>query len=609
MPDAWGVDDGYEDTHGQWHETPRATKRALRVAMGDLADRGDPPPPNQPVWFVRQGSAPAIERGAVLLLEDGTELEAADALPHDLPLGYHDLQPDGGAPNTRLIVTPDRCHPARRRMWGWSAQLYACRSEASWGMGDLADLRRLARWSGEHGAGVLAINPLHAALPVAHQEPSPYFPSSRRYRNPLYVRIEEAAGFDPSVPLLAEAAAAGRALNAVRSIDRDEVYRLKMAALSHIWAKRSRGGERGSVVASGADDRDVATYAVFCTLAEHHGCGWRGWPGEHRRPDNPGVQRFATEHAERVRFHGWIQELLDDQLARAAAEGAAAGVGLLGDLAVGVDPDGADAWRWQDTLAAGATVGAPPDTFNTAGQDWGLAPYVPWKLRAAAYEPFARTVRAAMRQLSALRIDHVMGLFRLFWLTDGASPDEGAYVRYRGTELLDIVALESARAGVTIVGEDLGTVEDDVRSVLHERAVLSFSVGWFEADPPEEWPAQSLATLTTHDLPTVAGLLSRTDAQDAMGAKLDALAPDATDAVGAAVAAYGRIGSAPSVFALATFEDALGVLERPNLPGTTTERPNWSLALPKSLSELEDDEGIMAVAEAIARTRRGADLG
>ncbi|MEO7557397.1 MAG: 4-alpha-glucanotransferase [Acidimicrobiales bacterium] len=602
--DAWGIDDGYEDTSGTWHPTPDATRRALRVAMGGLADVADPPPQTRPVWFVRQGSGPGIQRPAELVLEDGTVHQARDALPLDLPPGYHDLHPDDGGPTTRLIVTPDRCHlRAGWRAWGWSAQLYGARSEASWGIGDLVDLRRLLSWSAGLGAGVVAVNPLHAPLPLDRQEPSPYNPSSRRFRSPLYLRLEDVRGFDVNEPALAAASAAGRALNAERRIDRDAVWRVKLAALEHLWAHGTDGTDLADSAYARAEGDELVAYATFCALAQHHGSGWRSWPAEHRRPDSPAVVRFASANADRVRFHRWVQCLLDDQLSRAAATGTADGAVLLGDLAVGVDPDGADAWCQQEQLAHGVRVGAPPDTFNAEGQDWGLPPFVPWKLRAVGYEPFARTVRAALRHLGALRIDHVMGLFRLFWLPDGADPADGAYVRYPATDLLDIVALESARAGVTIVGEDLGTVEDEVRAELHHRGLLSYRVAWFEPDPPARWPEQALATLTTHDLPTVAGLWEGTDGEPVMGERLKALSGDADNALDASIAAHRRLSAAPSMLAVGTLEDALAVPERPNVPGPTTTHPNWSLALPVTIERLEHDPGVAAVAAALGAER------
>jgi 4-alpha-glucanotransferase len=611
--DAWGIDDGYWDISGQWHETPEKTRRALRVAMGGMAEFDDPPPRSRPAWFVRSGTGPPIERPAEVILEDGAELRVTRALPPDLPLGYHRLHPSDGGATTRLIVVPDRCHlPPDLRVWGWTAQLYGTRSADSWGIGDLADLRRLAEWSRTLGAGVIAVNPLHAPLPIPHQNPSPYFPSSRRFANPLYLRIEEVAGFDAADPVLAEAAAAGRALNAERSIDRDRVWELKRAALEHLWSGFT--GDPSFEAYCDTASVDLNRYAVFCALAETHGTEWRDWPREHRRPDTPPVIRFALEHADRVRFHEWVQWLLDGQMARAGAA-----LPVLADLAIGVDPGGADAWIWQDVLAPDIRVGAPPDEFNLLGQDWGFGPFVPWRLRAAGYQPLVDTLRAALCHTGGLRIDHVMGLFRLFWIPPGGTPADGAYVRYNEQELLDIVALESVRARAWIVGEDLGTVEDHVRAWLSERGVLSYRLVWFEPGPPESFPEQALAAVTTHDLPTVAGLWSGADeeAQRKIGlpvneagtlalrqrlAGVAGVAPDAP--AGEAIAgAYRRIAAGPTMVVTATLEDALEVPERPNMPGTLDEWPNWRLALPKTVEEIEADPGVAALAAEITAGR------
>ncbi len=611
--DEWGVDDGYWDISGRWHDTPPDTRRALRVAMGGHGDVEDPPPRSRPVWFVRHGTTPPIERPADLLLEDGSRIDAARALPADLPLGYHDLHPSDGGPTTRLIVTPARCHlPEDLDVWGWNVQLYAARSSQSWGIGDLADLRRIGRWSAGLGAAILVVNPLHAPAPLDHQEPSPYFPSSRRYRNPLYLRIEEVPGFHPGDAVLRKAAARGRALNDQRRIERDEVWALKRRALEQLWGA-FLGDPRFEryLVEHGTPLRQ---YATFCALVEHHGVGWPKWPAEHRRPDGPGVLRFAALHRDRVRFHAWVQWLLDEQLAAAHAE-----IPLLHDLAVGIDPDGADGWVWQDVLAPGVRVGAPPDEFNLRGQDWGFPPFVPWRLRAAGYEPFVQTVRAALRHAGAMRIDHVMGLFRLFWIPADGTPDEGAYVRYPSTDLLDIVALESVRAGAVVVGEDLGTVEDQVRDDLRKRGVLSYRLLWFEHEPPERFPRQALAAVTTHDLPTIAGVWSGHDLEAQRSAGLtpnEAASTDLRRHIGelahvaadapvsdVIIGAYARLAEAPSMIVTAALDDALGVEERPNMPGTTDGWPNWSIALPVPLESVEQDEGIGHVAAAFAASR------
>ncbi len=285
------------------------------------------------------------------------------------------------------------------------------------------------------------------------------------------------------------------------------------------------------------------------------------------------------------------------------------------DLAVGFDPGGADGWAWQDVLAAGMSVGAPPDEFNTRGQDWGLLPFDPWRLRMAGFEPFIRTVRAGFRNAGGMRFDHVMGLFRLFWIPLGKRPAEGAYVRYPWRELLAILALESHRAQAFVVGEDLGTVEDVVRDELGARDVLSYRLLWFERSPPREFPECALAAVTTHDLPTVAGLWAGADLDElerlglepnhASTAKLRRRLRDWTgldedapvsDVV---VETYRVLAEAPSAVLAATLDDALCVEERPNVPGTTDERPNWSLALPKPLEDIEVDPTVAAVAAAL----------
>jgi 4-alpha-glucanotransferase len=611
--DIWGIDDGYEDALGRWRETPAATRSALLAAMGvDPARSGAPAEPS--VRVVRAGQALSIAMPAQLRLEDGTSLRVDAALPPDLPLGYHELRPLDGGATVRLIVSPGRCYlPADWHTWGWAVQLYALRSAESWGVGDLGDLRRLARWSAaDLGAGILLINPLHAATPVFPQQPSPYFPSSRRFRNVLYLRVEEVPGAAEGGIELERLAAAGRALNRERYIDRNAVFRLKMQALDRLWPRF--GGDPAFDRYCHEQGEALQQFATFCALAEHYGRGWQTWPDEHRHPDASAVARFAAAHAGRVRFHQWLQWLLDAQLARAASA-----LPVMQDLPIGVDPDGADAWAWQDVLASGVTVGAPPDKYNTLGQDWGLPPFIPHKLRAAAYEPFRQTVSATLRHAGGLRIDHVMGLFRLYWIPEGMDPSLGAYVRYAADELLAIVALESQRARAVVVGEDLGTVEEGVRERLLAHRLLSYRLLWFEADPPACDPELALAAVTTHDLPTVAGLWSGADlrTQRRLGLRpneaglreiadrLRAMTglPERAKVREVIVRAHQLLAEAPSVVVTATLEDALAVEERPNMPGTTAEWPNWSLALPTPIEDLETQELAWAVADALRRRR------
>lgn len=608
--DPWGIDDGYFDVDGTWHATSDDTCAALRAAMDGGAPADGPPPPTRPLWIVQAGTAEPLLGPCDLHLEDGTTVRAEGSLPGDLPPGYHDLHPLDGGPATRLLITPGRCHlPADLRQWLLTVQLPACRSAESWGIGDLADLRAIGTWAAGRGAGMLAVSPLHAPMPLDHVEPSPYFPSSRRWSNPLALRIDEVPGAATHATVH-ELAARARRLNDGPVVDRDQVWELKRRALGLLWESNS------------ADPRferwreemgaDLETYARFCALAEHHDAGWRAWPAEHRRPDRDGVAAFARAQPERVAFWAWVQFQIDQQLRRAEEP-----LPLLTDLAIGVDPDGADAWAMQDLLADGVRVGAPPDEFNRSGQDWGLPPFVPHALREAAYEPVAALWRAAMGHGGGLRIDHVMGLFRLFWIPPGGGPADGAYVRYRGDEMLAVLAIESARAGAVVVGEDLGTVEPEVRAALADAGVLSYRLAWFEGGPPDEYPAQALAAITTHDLPTVGGVWSGEDAADQRAAGIEpdegalerlrgrlmgltGLGPEAP-VEEVIVAAHARLAGAPSALVAATLEDSLALRQRPNLPGTTDERPNWSIPLPLPLADVFTDPLLSRVVGAMQR--------
>ena len=610
---AWGVAEGYHRADGRWVDAPPDTLERILAAMGASED-GGPEAAEGPLVVRRDGGAVDVGGRWVLVTEDGAELDVDGLLPPDVPLGYHSLvAPDGGS-RRALIVSPGRCRLPASPAWGWAVQLYAARSAQSWGMGDLADLRRLGEWSaGELGAGLVLVNPLHAALPGLPQTASPYFPSSRRFRNPLYLRVEEVPGVGGGADV-AELAAAGRALTAsARLIDRDEVHRLKMAALEAAW-ERWPGDPRFDAYRA-AQGEELEDYGAFCALTEEFGRGWERWPAEYRHPASPHVTEYRNRNAARAGFHVWLQWLLDLQLAAASTA-----VPLVQDLAIGVDPAGADAWLWQDVVVNEMSVGAPADEFNTKGQDWGLPPFDPWKLRAAGYDPFIQTMRAALRHAGGMRLDHVMGLFRLFWVPRGASPRDGTYVRYPSSDLLDIVALESHRNGAYVVGEDLGTVEPEVRAELAARDVLSYRLLWFEREAPERWPEKALAAVTTHDLPTVAGLWTGSDLdaqkrldmepnEEGTAATRDHLggvagASDETSAEDLALSAYGALARTPCLLLTATLDDAIGVEERPNMPGTTDEWPNWSIALPCTLEELEDDPRPPRLAAVLRRDPR-----
>ncbi|MGH3925608.1 MAG: 4-alpha-glucanotransferase, partial [Pseudonocardiaceae bacterium] len=433
--EAWGIARWYRNAAGERVKVPASTITAVRSVMG-AEDRPEPPglAEDNPMWFARPGRELRLGEGPwQLRTEDGGAQRVYGCLPHDLPLGYHALRREADGREVTVVVSPGRCElPSQLRIWGWAVQLYAARSRASWGIGDLADLRRLARWARGQGAGMLLLNPLHAVIPGVGQQPSPYFPSSRCFRNPIYLRVEEVPGAESDEVDLAALAAEGRTLNLERRIDRDRVWQMKLAVLERLWDLfQVAGGDPAFDRYEAEQGSALLTFAAYCALAEHHRSPWTAWPTDVRRPDAPAVAGFIRRHRDRVRFHQWLQWLTERQLAMAGAE-----IDLVQDLAIGVDPGGADAWQWQDCLALDVRVGAPPDELNTAGQDWGLPPFHPWRLRLARYEPYVRTLRAGFRAAGGLRVDHVMGLFRLFWIPTGARPGEGTYVRYPWEEML-----------------------------------------------------------------------------------------------------------------------------------------------------------------------------
>ena len=457
---------------------------------------------------------------------------------------------------------------------------------------------------------MLLVNPLSAATPITPQQPSPYFPTSRAFFNPLWLHIESISGASAqAVPHLEETIQAARELNRHRLIDRDRVFAVKMRILESLWL----GFIGDSAFDAFCRERGEALhrFATFCVLAEKHQSGWHGWPEQYRHPAQSEVHQFARENEKRIYFYQWIQWQLDVQLAKCAQH-----LALMQDLPIGVDPDGADAWAWQDYFAQNVGVGAPPDEFNTQGQGWGLPPFVPHKLRASAYKPFIETIRSAFRNGGGLRIDHVMGLFRLFWIPNGMSPAQGTYVRFNADEMLAIVALESERARAYVVGEDLGTVEEGAREKLAEYGILSYRLLWFEKNHPSAYPREALSAVSTHDLPTIAGLWSQSDfaKQQELGlkpnkestneirsrlktqAKLDEHTP-MNDVI---TRAYSLLSQAPSMILTASLEDAVAVEERPNIPATSSEQhPNWSIALPVPLEEILTAELPRRIAETL----------
>ena len=544
-------------------------------------------------------------------------------------------------------------HPAApsgpRSGWGFTVQLYSVRSRHSWGHGDLHDLADLAAWSGrELGAAFVLINPLHAAEPLPPVSASPYLPMSRRFLSPLYLRVEDIPEYAllPSaqrqqIAALAAPLRAGNSSPAL--IDRDAVWAAKRAALEIVQAQplapaRRAAFRRFAVRAGQALD----DWATWCALAEIHGPDWRSWPSALRSPRSAAVAAERTRLHPRIEFHSWLQWAVQAQRAAAQAAARAAGmsIGVIGDLAVGAHPGGADAWAYADVLAAGMSVGAPPDEFNPRGQNWALPPWHPGLLEAAGYQPLADLVRAGFTDTGGLRADHVMGLFRLWWVPAGMSADRGTYVRYRHEAMVGLLAGEAARAGGVAIGEDLGTVEQWMRDYLAARRVLGTSMLWFErrADgtplPPRRWRRDCLATVGTHDVPPAAAFLTgehvelrsrlglltgslaaeREHAAAAVSAWRDALTGQGLLPSGAAPgpaeftrALYGYLARTPAALIGVSLADAVGDRRPQNLPGTTDQYPNWRVPLCDGegravlFEDLEKHPGIRELARVVSR--------
>jgi 4-alpha-glucanotransferase len=502
----------------------------------------------------------------------------------------------------RRELPPGTCAPAPERVWGWAIQLYALRSRSSWGVGDFADLRHFARWARRKGASVTLLNPLGAQVPKLPYEASPYYSSSRRFLNAAYVRVEEINGAERCAPQIEPLRREAQGLNSQRLIDYDKVFELKSKALELVFsAAPLPRGLSTWVQGQGEALRDFATFNAF---AETLGPAWRDWPTGLRHPRGDDVDERRRQLHDRVAFHQWVQFHLDRQLQRASAE-----IGLITDVPLGFAADSYDAWRWQHLLAPNIRVGAPPDEFFQDGQDWGVPPFDPWKLRAAGCEPFVEAIRSAATHAAGVRLDHVMSLFRLFWIPFGMRATQGVYMRYPADDLLALLAEESRGANAFVVGEDLGLVEPSVRKRLHERGALSFRLLWFERSSPGRWPRDAVAAVSTHDLPTVAGIWNLTEPEHRLHGLRQRLvevthAQDGKPATDVAVATYRALARTKSRVVLASLEDALGVSERPNVPGTTTEFPNWRLALPHSLEEIERSAGPRRIAAVMKRARR-----
>ncbi|MCO1657191.1 4-alpha-glucanotransferase [Pseudonocardia humida] len=563
----------------------------------------------------------------VLVGEDGTRREVTE-LPAGLEPGWYRLET---ADQTATVVVAPPALPEPERAWGWMLQLYALHSAASWGIGDLGDLREFTTWTGaEHGAGAVLLNPLHAITPVPPVQPSPYTPSSRRFGTALALRITDLPAYRRADAATRAEVDALRPLTAGGRIEHDRAWAAKRSALELLWRADGRPEP------TDADD-DLWEFATYCALAERHGARWSRWPDELRSPSAPGVARARAELAPRVAFHAWVQQQVQAQLVEVQEAAREVGVRIVHDLAVGCDPEGADGWALQDVLAMGVRIGAPPDAFSQQGQDWGLPPWRPDRLAATGYAAYRDMLRALLRQADGLRIDHVAGLWRLWWVPPGESADRGTYVHYDAEVMLAVLTLEAHRAGALVIGEDLGTVEPEVTEGLAAHRMLGSSVLWFTRDvdapgepllAPRRWPEDSVATISTHDLPTAAGfltaehvraraelgLLGDVAAEEARAAQERAELVDMIRAEGLVgpgeptvdelvVAMHALLARSRSRLVLVSPYDVIGEVRQPNLPGTVDQYPNWRLPLAESLEELRADPRVAEVVRVLRDER------
>ena len=616
-------------------EADTEAHRRAELSKLEERDRSGVLPPTIAIRLTGQGKP--VPRAALLEsldAGDGTRRDVRDEIPADLAPGWYRLHTRDGQQVTVVAAPPQV--PTAPDTWGWMLQLYALRSARSWGIGDLGDLREFLHWTAtEHGCGAVLLNPLHAPGPTHPVQPSPYTPSSRRFANPLALRLEDTPAYQRADPDTRAEVDALRVSPATPRIDHDLVWAAKRSALELLW--RHEG--RPDPLTDPATSDGLRDWATYCALAERHGGRWSRWPTELRDVAGAPVAAARRELAPRLAFHAWVQQQCAQQLTavRRAARDAGMALGVLHDLAVGVDADGADAWALADVLATGVSIGAPPDNFTPRGQDWGLPPWRPDRLAATGYAPLRDMLRAVLSHADGLRIDHVAGLWRLWWIPPGDGPDRGTYVHYDAETMLAVLALEAHRAEATVVGEDLGTVEPEVTQALADNGMLGCAVAWFtrdqeaEGEPllaPQRWPERAAASISTHDLPTAAGFLrgehvrARADLgllDDVAGEQANAdreraewlalltseglLAADQTDDESAIILAMHRfLAATPSRLKLVSPYDVIGEIRQPNLPGTVDEYPNWRLPLAETFEQLRDDPRVAAVTAVFGRS-------
>jgi 4-alpha-glucanotransferase len=612
------------------------------------------------------------------------------AFPPDLPLGYYDAKAgvQGGNADVetkfRVIVAPDRCHVPdffRRgtRLWGIALQLYSLRSDRNWGVGDFQDLAAIVEWAGKQlGAAVIGLNPLHALKNSKPYHISPYSPTSRLFLNDLYIDVErvEECRTDPEIRTRLADTSFRAQIEAARQselVEYDAVASVKRGVLDLCYRAFLQDNfkatepdlqpttERGRLFHHYVREEGEALlhYALFRVLEKERpfeqcpSTAWLDWPEPYRTAASDSVGEFARRHMGQIRYVQYLQWLATEQLRALVKQAGEAGmpIGFYYDLALGSDRAGADGWRFQNVLALEADCGAPPDAFAPEGQNWGFSPADPIRLRASGYRYFIELLRNNLRYGGAIRLDHVMALFRLFWIPRGLPASKGAYVRYPAEDLLAILALESVRANALVIGEDLGTVPDWVRGRLETAGVLSYRVFYFERTwmgswkAPGAYPAQSLAVATTHDLPTLIGYWEGADidtraelgffaseqARRAMSAERERekawilaalkseglMPPDVPDDPARtpvmtweiAHAIHQYLARTPSWLVLANVEDVIGMRSQTNVPGTVDQHPNWRRKLSLTVDELMQDARFEQLAARLRSERSSCKSG
>jgi 4-alpha-glucanotransferase len=620
-----GIQPVYYDLWGKPHHVSQDVARAIYDSIGNVPAEGN-------TWVLTPGEAlPEVgdDASVTFYWEDGsTSSQTGGVLPQDAPFGYHCAEVNGG-PSATLIVCPQSCKAAEGRVSGVAISLYSLRSQRNQGCGDFTDLKNFCTWAAKTlGAGFLALNPLHAIPNRQPYNTSPYLPTTTLFRNFLYLDVTQVAGCPP----LDKWKDKLQALRNTPHVEYEEVAEWKLAVLREAFMTFTGSAEFDAYRA--AQGESLTLFATYCALYDAIHTEqpdvwlWQDWPEQYRDPASAAVAEFAKTHSTQVLFYEWLQWWIDIQLAAAqkhAVESCGMSIGLYHDLALAVDRSGFDAWAFRDYYIKGCRVGSPPDDFAPEGQDWSFPPPNTAKHKASGYKQFIATIRNNCQHGGALRLDHVMRLFRLFWIPDGFKAADGTYVHDNAQDLLRILALESLRNNVLVIGEDLGTITDEMREGLKNAGILSYRLLYFERHwdgrfkQPHEYPEQALVCTTTHDLPTIAGfwtghdidvrrnvglilddasyqqqkqqrqsdkvkLLEALYEAKVLEGDVDSNAAELPEKVRTAI--FDFLRATPSKLFAFTQDDLTRFPEQQNMPGTTWQHPNWRHKMPVAIEDL-----------------------